>query len=144
VTVTTQRVSWTTTPVEPDEVLRLDTVSPRYADLADQRLALYLTAEDEAEDGHRLLPDLRLTCHTHRRWLHDCVSSPLHVNAWTRARWCRPCEQELEVAVDHVAGRVAVTCPGCRRGAENAVDYVLITNCETSLRLARSPWPVLP
>lgn len=138
-TIAHQRVSWTTATVDPDRVLQLDAVSPRYADLADQRLARYLTAEDDAEDGRRLLPDLRLTCTTHRRWLHDCVSSPQHVNTWTRARWCRPCKQELEVAVDHVAGRVTLTCPSCGRGAENVVDYVLVTSCETSLRLARSP-----
>jgi len=50
-------------------------VDDRYTDITDRRLARTLTAEDRQEYAG-LNPFERLTCHVHRRWLHDCVSSP--------------------------------------------------------------------
>jgi hypothetical protein len=56
---------------------RTSTASPhdRYADLTDERLAAALAGEDDAEEDG-LNPLERTTCHVHRRWLHECASSP--------------------------------------------------------------------
>jgi hypothetical protein len=95
-------------------------VAPRYADVADRRLATALTAEDRSEEDG-LDPLERVTCRTHRRWLHDCVSSPLHVVIVTGTRWCRKCECALNVAIDQLAGDVAVRA--CRASLATASDH---------------------
>ncbi|MEU5265563.1 hypothetical protein, partial [Amycolatopsis sp. NPDC021455] len=89
-----------------------DFVDPRYADITDRRLAIALTGEDQSEEDG-LNPLERVTCRTHRRWLHDCVASPLHVVITTGTRWCRACECALNIAIDQLAGDVSVHCPSC-------------------------------
>ena len=65
-----------------------------------------LDREDAAEDARALAPDDRTTCPLHRRWIHQCVASPTHVNAVTRHRWCRQCAVPLTVTVDEIARTV--------------------------------------
>jgi hypothetical protein len=77
------------------------------ADIAGLRLARALVTEDEDEE-HGLSPHERTTCHLRRRWLHDCVSSPLHAIPVTGHRWCRRCECAGNVAVDELAGDVSL------------------------------------
>lgn len=108
----------------------------RFADRHAQGLARQLRAEDAAEDAGRLLPDDRLTCHVHGRWIHQCVSSPLHVNPVTRHRWCRSCERELRVAVDELDRTVTMTCQRCGDGGSAATTR-LVAACRASLRAAR-------
>ena len=61
-----------------------------YAALRDRRLAARLAAEDVAEEAG-VDPFERVSCRLHQRWLHQCVSSPVHVVAFTGHRWCRTC-----------------------------------------------------
>ena len=68
-----------------------------YADLRDRRLAARLAAEDVAEEAG-LDPFERISCRLHQRWLHQCVSSPVHVVAFTGHRWCRTCAAPAAVA----------------------------------------------
>ncbi|UOX90609.1 hypothetical protein MUY14_08280 [Amycolatopsis sp. FBCC-B4732] len=107
----------------------------RYADVADRRLARTLTAEDQSEeDGLDALE--RVTCRTHRRWLHDCVASPLHVVIVTGTRWCRACECALNVAVDQLAGDVSVHCPSCGETPATRATRQLVRACRASLAAA--------
>jgi uncharacterized ParB-like nuclease family protein len=106
-------------------------------------LAQRLAAEDRAEDAGRLDPDDRLTCHVHGRWIHHCVSSPVHVNRVTRHRWCRDCAAELTVAVDELARTVTMRCPRCSRGSSAATTRLLAA-CRASLsRAGRTTQPRL-
>jgi uncharacterized paraquat-inducible protein A len=91
-----------------------------------------LAAEDRAEDAGQLDPDDRLTCHVHGRWIHQCVSSPVHVNPVTRHRWCRDCAAELTVAVDELARTVTMRCPRCGQGSSAATTR-LMSACRASL-----------
>ncbi|AIJ23817.1 hypothetical protein AMETH_3725 [Amycolatopsis methanolica 239] len=59
----------------------------------------------------------------HRRWIHQCWHSDLHVSQVSGHRWCRPCKRALEVAVDEVLGTVAVRCRKCARGATLAPTH---------------------
>ena len=59
-----------------------------YAALRDRRLAARLAAEDVAEEAG-LDPFERISCRLHQRWLHQCVSSPVHVVAWEQEAWLR-------------------------------------------------------
>lgn len=111
-------------------------VDPRYAQLRDRRLAETLAAEDLAErDG--LDPLERLTCRTHRRWVHECISSAAHVFVVTGHRWCRGCECAADVAVDQLTWTVTVTCPRCRRTPECAATRQIIRTCRASMAAAR-------
>jgi hypothetical protein len=101
-------------------------------------LAAALDAEDNAEDTGWLDPLDRMTCRVHRRWIHECAHSDLHVSQVTGHRWCRPCRRQLEVAVDEIAGTVAVHCPRCDRGATTRADAQLIAACEASLTAKRN------
>jgi hypothetical protein len=100
--------------------------------LVESLLSRTLRSEDLAEDAGRLSPDDRLTCHVHRRWIHQCVSSPVHAHPVTRHRWCRDCEKALTVAVDEFAGTVRMTCPGCGAGGSSATTRLLAA-CRASL-----------
>jgi hypothetical protein len=111
-----------------------DFVDPRY-DVSDRRLALALTAEDRSEEDG-LDPLERVTCRTHRRWLHDCGSSPLHVVIVTGTRWCRKCECALNVAIDQLAGDVAVRCPSCGETPATRATRQLVRACRASLATA--------
>ncbi|HWM03861.1 MAG TPA: hypothetical protein VNP92_16120 [Actinophytocola sp.] len=110
-------------------------VDPRYADLADARLAVTLTAEDAAEQDW-LDPLERTTCHTHRRWLHSCVSSPLHVIIVTGHRWCRRCSCAVSVAIDELTGDVRLTCPRCQEMPAGAANRQVVRCCRASLAAA--------
>lgn len=110
-------------------------VHDRYADLADTRLALALSAEDAAEDDG-LDPFERTTCYTHRRWLHHCVSSPLHVIVVTGHRWCRRCSCEVWVAVDELTGDVSLRCARCGEMPPGAANRGLLRACRASLAAA--------
>ncbi|TWP54326.1 hypothetical protein FKR81_01870 [Lentzea tibetensis] len=96
-------------------------------------LADRLVTEDRAEDVGLLDPDDRLTCHVHGRWIHQCVSSPLHINQITRHRWCRDCSTELGVVVDELSRDVAMMCRRCGGGGSAATSR-LIAACRKSLR----------
>jgi hypothetical protein len=109
----------------------------RVRSLTGQALAQRLAAEDRAEDAGRLDPDDRLTCHVHGRWIHHCVSSPVHVNPVTRHRWCRDCAAELTVAVDELARTVTMRCPRCSQGGSAATTRLLAA-CRASLSHAGS------
>jgi hypothetical protein len=104
----------------------------RYTDLADRALARRLADEDAAvEDG--LSPFERLTCPAHRRWMHQCVSSPQHASPVTGHRWCRDCGTAATVAIDELAGDVTVRCPRCRRAPEGIATRQIVRACRASL-----------
>jgi hypothetical protein len=96
-----------------------------------------LVAEDQAEEVGFLDPLDRITCPVHRRWIHQCCHSDLHVSQVSGHRWCRPCRRVLEVAVDEVVGTVALHCPKCHRGARTRADVQLVAACEASLTASR-------
>ncbi|MBB5895423.1 hypothetical protein [Kutzneria kofuensis] len=108
--------------------------------LVESPLARRLRAEDQDEDAGRLSPDDRLTCHVHGRWIHQCVSSPVHVHPVTRHRWCRRCERPLTVAIDELAGTVRMTCPGCGAGGSGATTRLLAA-CRASLGVVTARRP---
>lgn len=115
-------------------------IHERYADLADRRLAAALSTEDIAEE-QGMDPLERTTCWTHRRWLHHCVSSPLHVIIVTGHRWCRRCMCAVNVAIDELTGDVALTCPKCAQAATGAANRQLIRCCRASLAAAHDAPP---
>lgn len=129
--MSTQRSPHTTTALVPAAA----EVHERYADLADRHLATALSTEDAAEESG-LDPLERTTCHTHRRWLHHCVSSPLHVIVVTGHRWCRRCSCAVNVAVDELTGDVRLTCPRCREMPSGAANRQLVRCCRASLAAA--------
>jgi hypothetical protein len=126
-------------PAVPNCTIRLDDLdfAERYRDLRDRRLARKLAAEDVAEERDGLSPHERLTCRIHRRWVHECISSPLHVIAVTGHRWCRSCDREAVVAVDELAGEIRVTCVCCRQVPESRATRQIIRTCRASLATAR-------
>lgn len=111
------------------------TVAVRYADLADHRLATALSTEDIAEE-RGLDPFERTTCYAHRRWLHQCVSSPLHVIRVSGHRWCRRCECAVDVAVDQLAGDLVLTCPRCGQMPPGPANRQVVRACRASLAAA--------
>ena len=100
-------------------------------------LAATLANEDRAEDAGSLDPTARVTCRTHRRWLHDCVSSPVHTNPAIGYRWCRRCDHQAVVAVDELTGDVAIRCELCGRSPRSRANQELVELCRRSLALAR-------
>ena len=102
-----------------------------------EALADALLAEDYAEENGFLDPLDRITCPAHRRWIHQCCHSDLHVSQVSGHRWCRPCRRALEVAVDEVGRSVALRCPKCDRGARTRADAQLVAACEASLTACR-------
>jgi hypothetical protein len=109
---------------------------PRYAALRDRRLADMLATEDLAELDD-LDPLERLTCRTHRRWVHECISASNHVFVVTGHRWCRRCECAANVAVDQLTWDVTVTCPRCERSPEGAATRQIVRTCRASLAASR-------
>lgn len=121
----------TTLTAAPDE---------RYAALRDRRLAARLAAEDDAEDDAEdagLDPFERISCRLHLRWLHECVSSPAHVVAFTGHRWCRTCAAPASVAVDQWLGDVRVACTRCGAAPRGRATRQLIRTCTASLAAAQ-------
>ncbi|MBB5159138.1 hypothetical protein [Saccharopolyspora phatthalungensis] len=117
----------------PAELLQF---GERYADLHDRRLADTLILEDAAEEREEISALDRISCHVHRRWVHECISSPTHVIAVTGHRWCRRCEAEASVAVDEVSGSVNVVCTRCGRAPDTAATRQILRTCRASLAAA--------
>src|SRR5205085_87240 len=92
--------------------------------------------EDAAEERDGLSPLERITCHTHRRWAHECIASPLHVIVVTGHRWCRDCDAEATVAVDEVSGSITVTCARCHRTPDTRATRQIVHTCRASLAAA--------
>jgi hypothetical protein len=109
----------------------------RYGDLADRRLAAQLATEDADVEAGRS-PFERLTCPAHRRWLHQCISSPQHVSPVTGHRWCRDCQTAAAVAIDELCGDVSVTCPQCGRTPDTIATRQIVRACRASLSTAQS------
>ena len=101
-------------------------------------LASTLHEEDRAEDAGQADPMDRVTCRTHRRWLHECVASPVHTNSAVGYRWCRHCDHQALVAVDELTGDVTIHCGLCGRSPRSRANLELIALCRRSLALARS------
>lgn len=110
-------------------------VHDRYGDLRDTHLAITLSIEDRAELAG-LDPLERTTCWTHRRWLHQCISSPLHVIVVTGHRWCRSCACAVTVAVDELSGDVQLTCPRCGQTPDTRATRQITRACRASLAAA--------
>lgn len=107
----------------------------RYADVRDRRLAAALAAEDAAET-EGLDPLERMTCGLHRKWIHRCVHSALHVIPVTGHRWCRDCATAADVMVDELTGEIRVTCPRCRRTPNPRATKQIVRTCRASLSAA--------
>jgi hypothetical protein len=108
----------------------------RYSDVEDRRLADQLATEDaDVEAG--LSPFERLTCPAHRRWMHECISSPQHVSPVTGHRWCRDCQTAATVAIDELCGDVSVTCPQCGRAPDTIATRQIVRACRASLATAQ-------
>lgn len=105
-----------------------------------QRLAVTLVAEDGAEEAG-LSPFERVTCPVHRRWIHQCISSPVHVIELTGHRWCRDCRSLATVAVDELTNTVSVICQRCGRSPSNPATRQIQRICEDSMALARPARP---
>lgn len=114
-------------------------INPRYAALRDRRLADTLTAEDLAElDAIDPLDPLeRLTCRTHKRWVHECISSATHVFVVTGHRWCHDCQTAANVAIDQLTWTVTVTCPRCRQTPTTPATRQIVRTCRASLAASR-------
>jgi hypothetical protein len=117
----------------PAETLRF---GERYAHLRDRRLAAVLIREDATEDREELSALERISCRVHRRWAHECISSPTHVIAVTGHRWCRPCEAEAIVAVDELKGDVSVACTRCGQSPATPATRQILRTCRASLAAA--------
>lgn len=77
------------------------------------------------------------SCHLHRRWVHECVSSPQHAIPVTGHRWCSDCNRALCVAVDELTGSVTLTCPCCGGFPDTAANRQIIRFCGASLAMSR-------
>ncbi|MFC0109326.1 hypothetical protein [Kibdelosporangium aridum] len=109
---------------------------------AAEQLDAVLDREDRDEELGQLSPHERLSCPVHRRWVHQCVSSPLHVIPVTGHRWCRRCECAQLIAVDEISGTVSMSCPGCGEVPTTLPSRQIMRTCRASLaawRLHRAP-----
>ncbi|MER7861879.1 hypothetical protein DMC64_13900 [Amycolatopsis sp. WAC 04197] len=105
----------------------------RYGEIADRRLAAILAAEDVAEE-HGLSAHVRTTCYVHRRWVHQCISDPMHVLIVTGHRWCRRCDRTVEVRVDETfPGSIELFCDGCGVPPDTVANREVLRACRTSL-----------
>lgn len=109
------------------------TTAGRPRTLSDRRFATLLAREDAAEERGDLSPHDRLTCRVHRRWAHQCISSPIHVIPVTGHRWCRHCEIAESVAVDEVSGTVVMSCPSCGQSPTTLASWQIVRTCRASL-----------
>lgn len=108
----------------------------RYADLSDRVLADAMAAEDVAEERGMSAFE-RTTCRTHRKWLHRCIGSPVHVVVVSGYRWCRDCLVDAVVTVDELTASVTVTCIRCRRPVTGIATEQIVIACRRSILLAR-------
>ena len=123
-----------TVQVSPRNVAEQDTST--YADLRDCRLAATLGAEDASEDAG-LDAFERISCRIHRRWLHQCIHSSVHVVLVSGHRWCRSCDAQAAVAVDELTGDVRVTCSRCGRTPPGRASRQIVRTCTASLAAAQ-------
>lgn len=130
----TTRVSVQTIDAPPDH--RPDRHRTRYSDVAGHRLAATLHDEDIAEEAG-LDPFERTSCRIHRRWLHQCVHSPVHVVMISGYRWCRTCQTQATVSVDELTGDIRVTCPQCRQTPPGPASRQIVRTCTASLAAAQ-------
>lgn len=100
-------------------------------------LVATLDMEDRAEERGTLSPHDRITCGLHRRWVHECVSSPQHAIAVTGHRWCRGCGRPVAVAVDELAGTVALLCGTCGAVPDSLANRQVVRACRASLAASR-------
>lgn len=108
-------------------------------------MAAILVREDATDERGDLSPHDRVTCPVHRRWVHQCVSSPAHAIRVSGHRWCRECDAAVIVAVDELAGSITLTCPECRRSPSSAANRQLLRSCRASIDAARRDRsPTLP
>jgi hypothetical protein len=122
--------------VEATSSCRPEQDRSRYRDVTDHRLATTLHAEDLAEDAG-LGPFERSSCRIHRRCLHQCVHSPVHVVMVSGYRWCRSCETQATVAVDELTGDVRVTCQQCGLTPHGRASRQIVRTCTASLAAAQ-------
>ena len=129
----------TATPLHTHRAVRLRVVRSEggYADVPERRLATILAEEDLAED-RGLSPHDRITCRLHRKWVHHCISSPLHVIPLTGHRWCRDCRIATSVAVDELTGGVVLTCPRCGTRLAGRATRQIVRTCQASLAASRA------
>lgn len=107
--------------------------------------AAVLLREDAAEELGDLSPHDRISCPVHRRWVHECVSSPAHAIRVTGHRWCRACDTAVTVVVDEIISSVTLICPRCGRSPTTAANRQLLRSCRASLDAARRDrFPTLP
>lgn len=102
-------------------------------------LAAMLAWEDGAEERDGLSPHDRITCPVHRRWIHQCMSSPSHAIRVTGHRWCRACDSAVTIAVDELTASVALTCSHCGRFPDTAANRQVLQSCQASIDAARQP-----
>jgi hypothetical protein len=100
---------------------------------ATEQLDSVLDREDRDEELERLSPHERLSCPMHRRWVHQCVSSPSHAIPVTGHRWCRRCECAQLIAVDEVNGTVSMSCPSCGEVPTTLASRQIVRTCRASL-----------
>lgn len=117
----------------------VEDIDPRYAELRDRRLAAALSTEDRAEAEDNMDPLERTTCRTHRRWLHQCITSPLHVIQITGHRWCHDCSCAVTVAVDELIGDIRLTCPRCGHTPDTRATRQIMRTCQASFAAATDP-----
>lgn len=100
-----------------------------------------LAAEEERALRGDLDPADRLTCTVHTTWIHKCAHSATHCIPLYGLRFCLPCRQRMDIAVDELTGHVTLRCPRCERGAATPADLRLVAACQRSLALARPSGP---
>jgi hypothetical protein len=103
----------------------------------DRFLTRMLAIEDLAEDHQGASPHERLTCRLHRRWAHECITSPAHVIPVTGHRWCRRRRTSAAVVVDEVTGTVRLACQRCGRTPRSVASDQIIRACRGSFAAAR-------
>jgi len=73
----------------------------------------------------------------HRRWLHQCIHSSIHVVPVSGYRWCRSCETPVAVAVDELDGDIRVICARCGRTPPGRPSRQIVRTCAASLAAAQ-------
>ncbi|MCE7002165.1 hypothetical protein LWC34_04885 [Kibdelosporangium philippinense] len=105
---------------------------------AAEQFGAVLDRENRDEELGQLSPHERLSCPVHRRWVHQCVSSPLHVIPVTGHRWCRRCECAHLIAIDEIDGTVSMWCPCCGEVPTTLASRQITRACLQSLAAWRS------
>ncbi|HEY3262664.1 MAG TPA: hypothetical protein VGJ95_20775 [Pseudonocardiaceae bacterium] len=117
---------------------QFDRVSAAPADRSADDVSTVLSREDMAEATGRASGPERLTCRIHRRWVHQCIGSPVHVIPVTGYRWCRNCACPVTVTVDERSGTVTLSCPGCGTPAPTWASRQVVRSCRASLAASRT------